>query len=212
MNLQSHDKSQAVCNYFLPCERKEHKCRDRFEEDKHARAPLFSVIIDASGTIRRTNRKPLITNQVISITESTPEAFHESSSSIEKHVLSGENILKMTENRESLKQDLSHEIGKQEKLILGHKQILTIECTTPSYWGLNALSKHYCEIAIPQNTKDFSVLNDLLNLTVQTHGNKFGTICEKDPTEFIVTKISRIKNVKPWQDYCFKKRLQERSN
>ncbi|CAF1058620.1 unnamed protein product [Didymodactylos carnosus] len=337
MNLQSHDKSQTACNYFLPSPWQQHKCRECFQgKDAHAIAPLFPVTVETSETIRPPVRKPLMTNQVIPTTESTPAAFHEPSSAREEHVLLAEsntiyttgdysvsdftddsissiddncdstsasipikpvhikmdieakklsqhltpcrygskcyrrnqmhfeqyshpeplkrpdepqqyrpeanmehvekrktiierimtsiihlknrnnyfenendklysNILKMTENKEMLHQELSHDIDKREKCTVEHKQIFTIDCNTPFYRGLNALSKPYCEIVIPQNTNEFSVCSDLLNLTIETHGNKFGTICGKDPTEFIITKISRIENAELWREYCLKK-------
>ena len=57
------------------------------------------------------------------------------------------------------------------------------------------------------------MINELLNSTIGSHGNNYGTVSGKDPTAFIVKEILRIENIKIWREYCFKKvNIKQKSN
>jgi predicted transcriptional regulator len=108
-------------------------------------------------------------------------------------------------SHENLEKALTDEVELAERRELERKHILPIPQQMPSYWGPNAFSESYREIQISIESPEFHIINDLLNSTITTHDNQYGTIYGKDPTEFIVTQIKRIQNAKLWHEYCFNK-------
>jgi hypothetical protein len=112
---------------------------------------------------------------------------------------------KMAWYHQNLENALADELEFREKRELERQHILAIPRQTPSYWGPNAFPKSYHEIQLSNESREFGIINDLLNSTITTHGNNYGTICGKDPTEFLVTQIKRIENVRLWHEYCYKK-------
>ncbi|CAF1159463.1 unnamed protein product [Didymodactylos carnosus] len=95
--------------------------------------------------------------------------------------------------------------NNREPRELGKKRILAIRLDTPDYWGLNTFDAPHLKVDIRPGSPEFVRISRLLNTTIGTHDNKFGTIYGKDPTKFIVTKITRIHNQNLWHAYCFKK-------
>jgi hypothetical protein len=116
-----------------------------------------------------------------------------------------EDTMKIATYHQQLEHALAQELDNRERREIEKKRILEIRRDTPKYWGTNAFDQPYREIEIRQGTPEFISLCGLLNNTIETHGNKYGTIYGKDPTEFIVTRINRIHNKKLWHEYCFKK-------
>jgi hypothetical protein len=116
-----------------------------------------------------------------------------------------EDKMKIATYHQQLECALAQELDNRERREIEKKRILEIRRDTPKYWGTNAFDQPYREIEIRQGTPEFISLCGLLNNTIETHGNKYGTIYGKDPTEFIVTRINRIHNKKLWHEYCFKK-------
>lgn len=104
-----------------------------------------------------------------------------------------------------LENALAEELDKRERRELEKQRILEIKRDTPNYWGINAFDQSYREINIHPDSLEFNIISGLLNNTVETHNNQYGTIYGKDPTEFIVTRITRIHSKKLWHEYCFKK-------
>jgi hypothetical protein len=113
--------------------------------------------------------------------------------------------MKMINYHQNLENALIAELELREKREIEQQRILAIPRQTPSYWGPNAFSKSYREILISNESPEFDIINDLLNSTIEAHDNRYGTIYGKDPTEFLVTQIKRIHNIKLWNEYCFKK-------
>jgi chromosome segregation ATPase len=116
-----------------------------------------------------------------------------------------EEKMKMATYHQQLEHALGKELDNRERREIEHQKILAVKRDTPSHWGINALSEMYREIDIRPNSPEFAMVSDLLNDTIENHGNNYGTIYGKDPTEFIVTKVTRIHNKKLWHQYCFKK-------
>ena len=114
-------------------------------------------------------------------------------------------LKKMAEYHQQLEYALGKEIDKRERIELEKKKVLSVKRDTPNYWGINAFEMPYREVYIHENSKEFQMINQLLNDTIESHDNNYGTIYGRDPTEFIVTKICRIQNEKLWHEYCFKK-------
>jgi hypothetical protein len=112
---------------------------------------------------------------------------------------------KMAMYHQQLEHALAQELDKRDRREIQKQRILITPRDTPIYWGTNAFSEPFRAIDIRQESPEFGIINDLLNSTIETHNNKYGTIYGKDPTEFIVTQISRIHNEKLWHEYCFKK-------
>jgi hypothetical protein len=108
-------------------------------------------------------------------------------------------------SHQNLEKVLTDEVELAERRELEQKRMLAVPQQMPSYWGPNAFSESYREIEISHESPEFHIINDLLNSTITTHDNRYGTIYGKDPTEFLVTQIKRIQNAKLWREYCFKK-------
>jgi hypothetical protein len=106
---------------------------------------------------------------------------------------------------QQLENALAQELNNRERREIEKERILEIRRDTPSYWDINEFVQPYREIEIRPKSPEFNILCELLNETIETHGNNYGTIYGKDPTEFIVTKITRIHNKRLWHEYCFKK-------
>lgn len=113
--------------------------------------------------------------------------------------------MKIAEYHQQLEKALADEINERERRDIEKQRILTIKRDIPSYWGINALDESYREIKINPGSPEFTIIRDLLNDTIETHGDKYGTIYGKDPTEFLVTSVTRIHNKMLWHEYCFKK-------
>lgn len=118
--------------------------------------------------------------------------------------LQGE-LAEMAKYHQGLESALAEELEKRERRELEHQKILAIKRDTPSYWDSNTFQESYREIQLLSNSAEFNIISQLLNDTIETHDNNFGTIYGEDPTEFIVTKIIRIQNERLWREYCFKK-------
>lgn len=116
-----------------------------------------------------------------------------------------EDKLKMIRYYQSLEKALAQEIELREKCELEKKRILAIPRAVPSYWGLATFSESYREIQLLSESTEFCVIRDLMNSTIGTHGNKYGTVNGNDPTEFLITNVKRIRNTALWHEYCFKK-------
>ena len=112
---------------------------------------------------------------------------------------------KMAEYHQGLESALAKELDDRERREIEKQRILAIRRDTPSYWGSNALDEPFREISIRRESPEFNIINDLLNGTIETHGHGVGTIYGRDPSEFKITKLSRIQNRKLWHEYCFKK-------
>ena len=112
---------------------------------------------------------------------------------------------KMAEHHQGLEAALSEELNHRERREIEKKRILEIRRDTPNYWGSNALDEPFREIPIQSESAEFGIIDDLLNETIGRHGNRYGTIFGKDPTDFIITKLTRVQNRKLWHEYCFKK-------
>ncbi|CAF4156824.1 unnamed protein product [Rotaria sordida] len=112
---------------------------------------------------------------------------------------------KMAQYHQQLEQALGEELDKRERREIEIKNILPIKRDTPSYWGINAFVMPYREVYIGENSIEYNIISKLLNDTIESHDNHYGTINGRDPTEFIVTQIRRIQNKKLWHEYCFKK-------
>jgi hypothetical protein len=113
--------------------------------------------------------------------------------------------IKMASYHQQLEKALGEELNNRDRREIEKQRILAVRRDTPSYWGTNAFAEPYREINIRQESPEFSIINALLNGTIEGHKNKYGTIYRKDPTEFIITKITRIHNNNLWHEYCFKK-------
>jgi hypothetical protein len=113
--------------------------------------------------------------------------------------------MKIATYHQQLENALAQELNDRERRELEKQRILEIKRDVPSYWGINAFDEPYREIQISPKSPEFNIIRDLLNDTIEAHGDKFGTIYKKDPTEFLVTNITRIHNKKLWHEYCFKK-------
>ncbi|UJR17101.1 hypothetical protein I4U23_003998 [Adineta vaga] len=111
----------------------------------------------------------------------------------------------MARYHQQLEKALAVATDERERCEIEKKRILSIPRDTPSYWGINAFEEPFREIDIRHESPKFRIIDDLFNSTIANHGNRFGTIYGKDPTKFIVTKITRIHNDKLWHEYCFKK-------
>ena len=85
------------------------------------------------------------------------------------------------------------------------ERVLATEHELPVYWGKNVFTEPYREMNVHRNSNEFRIINDLLNSTIGQHGNSWGTIYKKDPVEFVVTKITKIRNRTLWDDYCYRK-------
>jgi hypothetical protein len=114
-------------------------------------------------------------------------------------------MAKMVKYHQSLEKALTDELDYRERREYEQQHNLAIPRQTPSYWGPNAFSESYREIQIPNDSPEFDIINNLLNATIETHGDLYGTIYGKDPTEFLVTQIKRIQNIRLWHEYCYKK-------
>ncbi|CAF1501761.1 unnamed protein product [Adineta steineri] len=139
---------------------------------------------------------------------------------MERHVLAlhselklkGQKIEKLEQDQiemrlynQSLEQIIADDSEMHERRELEQKHSITIPKRPPSYWGSNAFSQSYREIQISNESPEFRIINDLMNSTIATHDNHYGTIYGRDPTEFIITEIKRIQNIDLWNEYCFKK-------
>ncbi|CAF0980389.1 unnamed protein product [Adineta steineri] len=112
---------------------------------------------------------------------------------------------KMVHYHETLEKALIEELEYRERRELERQHILTIPRRTPSYWGSNAFSESYREILISNKSKEFDIINSLVNSTISKHGNRYGTINGQDPTAFVVKQIKRIQNIRLWHEYCYQK-------
>ncbi|CAF3615889.1 unnamed protein product [Adineta steineri] len=112
---------------------------------------------------------------------------------------------KMVRYHETLEKALVDELEYRERRELERQHILTIPRRTPSYWGSNAFSESYREILISNQSKEFDIINSLVNSTISKHGNRYGTINGQDPTAFVVKQIRRIQNIRLWHEYCYQK-------
>jgi hypothetical protein len=113
--------------------------------------------------------------------------------------------MKIATYHQQLEKVLAEEVNERERREIKKQQILEIKGATPSYWGTNAFEESFREINIRSDSSEFSIISQLLNDTIRIHDNKYGTIDKKNPTEFIVTKITRIHNKKLWHEYCFRR-------
>jgi hypothetical protein len=111
----------------------------------------------------------------------------------------------MATYHQQLRKALIEELDKRERREIEKQRILEIKGDTPSYWSINAFEQSYHETDISSQSSEFNIVSALLNDTIETHGALFGTIYKKDPTEFIVTKITQIHKKTLWHEYCFKK-------
>ena len=113
--------------------------------------------------------------------------------------------LAMKTCNENLERIVIDETERRERREIEEKRLLSIPQQTPSYWGPNAFSESRREIQLSNESPEFRLIKDLLNSTITTHGNLFGTIYGQDPTEFVVTEIKRVQNRRLWHEYCCKK-------
>ena len=116
-----------------------------------------------------------------------------------------EQTVQIAKSHLQLENALIEELNNRERREIERQRILEIRRDVPNYWGIKTFDKPYHEIEIPSTSPEFLMVRDFLNQTIQSHGNQYGTIYDKDPTEFIVTKITRIQNKNLWHQYCFKK-------
>lgn len=116
-----------------------------------------------------------------------------------------QNQLAMKIYNENLEQIITEEAELRERREIEEKRLLSIPQQAPSYWGPNAFSESRREIQLSNESSEFLLIKDLLNSTITTHGNLFGTIYGQDPTEFVVTEIKRVQNRRLWHEYCCKK-------
>ncbi|UJR24402.1 hypothetical protein I4U23_005779 [Adineta vaga] len=115
------------------------------------------------------------------------------------------NQLERNQYEQKFEEILAKTHDDEEKREIERQRTLYISLQSPSYWGSNALKELYREIDISNTSPEFHIINELINSTITTHGNKYGTIYGQDPTEFIITKIQRIQNTTLWHEYCYKK-------
>jgi hemerythrin len=113
--------------------------------------------------------------------------------------------LNMINYHQNLEKALADELEYRERHEFEQQHSLVIPRQRPSYWGPNAFSESYREIQISNESPEFVLINSLLNSTIAIHENYYGTIYGKDPTEFVLTGIKRIQNIKLWNEYCYKK-------
>ena len=116
-----------------------------------------------------------------------------------------EEKMKIETDCQLLENALAVEFEYREREEKRNCNILQIRREVPNYWGINALDEPYREIEINPTSHEFQILQSLMNETIEVHDAKHGTIYEKDPTEFIVTKVTRIYNRNLRQHYCFTK-------
>ncbi|CAF4593331.1 unnamed protein product [Rotaria sp. Silwood2] len=90
---------------------------------------------------------------------------------------------KMAMYHQQLEHALAQEVENRERREIEKQRILEIKRDTPSYWGTNALAASYREIEIHPDFPEFNIINELLNSTIESHGNEYGTIYGKDPTD-----------------------------
>jgi hypothetical protein len=209
------------CRYGLKCYRKN---PDHFEHYSHPPGyisnPTRPAIVDDETSTssfvavsrRETNSKKPTDKQkheelqFVELVESHVQElianFHLKDEEIKKL---RQDQMKMVSYHQNLEKFLADELDLREKRELERQHILAIPQQAPSYWGPNAFSKSYHEVQISNESPEFNIIKDLLNSTITTHGNHYGTIYGKDPTEFLVKQIKRIQNSRLWHEYCYKK-------
>lgn len=116
-----------------------------------------------------------------------------------------EDAVRIAKSHEQLESALGQELENRERREIEKQRILEIRRDVPNYWGVKTFNEPYRQIEIQSSSPEFLMLRDFLNQTIQGHNNQYGTIDGKDPTEFIVTQITRIHNRSLWQQHCFKK-------
>ncbi|CAF2977014.1 unnamed protein product, partial [Rotaria sp. Silwood2] len=92
---------------------------------------------------------------------------------------------------QQLEHALAQEVENREWREIEKQRILEIKRDTRSYWGTNALAASYREIEIHPDFPEFNIINELLNSTIESHGNEYGTIYGKDPTELENSESSK---------------------
>jgi hypothetical protein len=113
--------------------------------------------------------------------------------------------MKMAMYHQQLPNELQQALNHRDIRQIEKQQILETRRDIPNYWGVNTFDQPYCQIEIHPESSEFNTLCELMNHTIGTHDNKYGTIYGRDPTEFIVTNITRIHNRNLWHVYCFRK-------
>ncbi|CAF5110414.1 unnamed protein product [Rotaria sp. Silwood1] len=119
---------------------------------------------------------------------------------------------KMIIYNQQLKTALKTEIDQREQRQLKRKRVLAISRQTPFYWSLDSFEEPYREIEIPVQSVEYDIIEQLMNSTISKHGNRYGTVNGRDPTEFLINRIIRIENNELWHLYCFKKDMVIRQN
>lgn len=180
--------NQIPCQYGANCYRKN---PTHFEKYSHPPA------LENSNVQQKISRKQL--RDSVAYLYDQNKALEEA---MENLRLQNEQIIAYQRQLENV---VSKEMDEKERHEIEKQRILEVKLDTPNYWGRNAFDSPYREIEISSEAPEYSIVNDLLNSTIETHDNKYGTIYGEDPTEFIVTKITRIHNRKLWYDYCYKK-------
>lgn len=84
-----------------------------------------------------------------------------------------------------------------------------VEPDHPSYWSE---FENYAEIELDPQSKEFQMIDELMNSNIGRHGNNFGLVDGKDPIGFQVNKIVRVQNTDLWQRYSFLKKFIQKQN
>ncbi|CAF1258725.1 unnamed protein product [Rotaria sp. Silwood1] len=103
-----------------------------------------------------------------------------------------QDLTKMAKYNQQLQTMLGEELDNRDRREQERKRILAISRWTPFYWGPNAFEEAYCEIEISSESPEFNTIEQLMNSTISKHGNRYGTVNERDPTEFLINRIVRI--------------------
>ncbi|CAF1308166.1 unnamed protein product [Adineta steineri] len=200
---QNTDQEKTPCLYGLICRRRN---PDHFEKYSH---PVESNIESQSDNSNSPSLQENFEKQLQLVEKRFLASIADLQNKNEYYEQEIEKLrqdkIKMAEYHLQLENDLALELDERERRESKKLHVYSIQRKTPNYWGINAFEVPYREINIRQESGEFTMINDLFNSTIGSHGNQFGTIYGKDPTEFIVTNIKRIHNDKLWHEYCFKK-------
>lgn len=223
---ESAETILPLCRYGIDCYRRNPEHFERYSHPlEHERHKNKSKPVDATAspiafddertasTTTAAGRRSKITSkekykelQEIDQMERYIHTLHSSLKSKDQEIDElRQDQLEMKGYNQNLEQVIREEFELRERRELEQQRVLAVPQQTPSYWGPNAFSESYREIQISNESPEFRLINDLMNLTITTHDNNYGTIYGQDPTEFIVTNIKRIQNKRLWDEYCCKK-------
>ena len=207
-NEQNSSTSQISCRYGKDCYRENSEHLRKYSHPHETSSPID----DSSRNINceqeeseeqeqiAPNHRKLVEKQFL-------ESIADKENEIKNLKQQLEDLLKDADkialHHQHLLNALAEEKNNRERRKIENQRILQIRRDTPIYWGNNVLDLPFRKILIPVNSPQFNVVEDILNNTIGKHGNKFGTIEDKDPTEFIVSSVTRIYNRDLWSRYCF---------